>query len=194
LVDAATYHAHMTANVAYFLNTMHALIANHCQPDFALEQGVAEQAAVADLCLAAMVAQRGNVVVLWSALCVLAMLCEADQKTALVIEAWGKVKKVEDDDDDDMEEATEEGSVSFDSVDGCKLIVKTMSKNRQHVPLQELSCRLICRMCRSLDGRMGLLRCDAIPVLEEIKATHNALPYLALANKTLLALETGQAI
>ena len=59
--------------------------------------------------------------------------------------------------------------------------------------MQEQYCRLITEMSKNLDGRMGLLRSDAMVVLIENKAFHAGKKgFLALASKTEMALETGQ--
>jgi len=195
LVKSAHYHQHSAKNVALFLNAVHSLLFNHSRPHFALAGGMPQERKVVDLCLAAMVAQRSNAVIVWSALAVLCMLCDSSEAAIVAIEGWGKgiAGGLGDDDDDDEEEEDPNISVSYDDIDGCKLLVKGLAANLSHLPLQEQYCRLLTKMSTNLDGRMGLLRSDAISVLGRSMEEHrNEKAFTALAKQTGLALETGQ--
>ena len=87
----------------------------HLGPHFSLSGGVPSPLypAIADLCLLSMVYQRDNLVIVWSAVTALTMLCQCTPSAVKSVEGWGKSKAGGDSDDDDMMEEDPNQSISY---------------------------------------------------------------------------------
>lgn len=204
MLDCARYHINDPRTVLFFVQCLHSILYNLLPLIETVEAGGKDTyPEIVDLMLTFMVNFRYNPVIIWSCLTNLTFVCNSDLKGISCIESWGRVSDGNPDDEESVDEYAEvsidDGSISGDKVDGCKLLAKGLKDFKNNIDLAEQYCRLILCMSCELDGRMGLLRAGCFDILETCKKAieeekGGVLPggFSKLCMNAQLALETGQ--
>ncbi|GMH72508.1 hypothetical protein TL16_g05936 [Triparma laevis f. inornata] len=204
MLDCARYHINDPRTALFFVQCLHSILYNLLPLIETVEAGGKDTyPEIVDLMLTFMVNFRYNPVIIWSCLTNLTFVCNSDLKGISCIESWGRVSDGNPDDEESVDEYAEvsidDGSISGDKVDGCKLLAKGLKDFKNNIDLAEQYCRLILCMSCELDGRMGLLRAGCFDILETCKKAieeekGGVLPggFAKLCMNAQLALETGQ--